>query len=471
MAVKKTYPRTQRLLLGLQMLGDMVVAYLGLSLAFWIRFHTRFRSVGIEQLGMQYSTYLPILFVGTLFFIGSFAYLNLYNARHLLRPFQCLAIILRAVVFWMFVFLGVSLALKFEPKISRLFVIIACITTMFSMVAWRMVFNFWLSKSKLHDRITQRVLLIGWGSDAAMLASSIQSDPRHAYKVAGYLATKPQTIMPEITCAYLGTIEQMEDVIKSQLIDILLVADFKLGTEKLLHISTLTERHYVEFKIVPTFFRIFISNLRLQSVAGVPVLGVEELEITTHVNAILKRTLDIIGALVGLVLSGPLIAVLAILIKRESRGPIFYRQRRTGRHGHEFHIYKLRSMRLDAETRGAQWAVKDDPRRTKIGTFMRETNLDEIPQFWNVLTGDMSLVGPRPERPELIASFEKEIPHYNPRHEVRPGITGWAQVNGLRGNTSLTERIRYDLYYIENWSMLLDFRILIMTFLKQRNAY
>jgi lipopolysaccharide/colanic/teichoic acid biosynthesis glycosyltransferase len=150
---------------------------------------------------------------------------------------------------------------------------------------------------------------------------------------------------------------------------------------------------------------------------------------------------------------------------------VIYRQVRTGRYGRPFTIYKLRSMRLNAEASGAQWAVSGDPRRLKVGAFMRENNLDELPQFWNVLVGDMSLVGPRPERPELIRKFEKEIPHYNPRHEVRPGITGWAQVNGLRGNTSLVERIKYDLYYIENWSLWFDLQILLLTFSRNKNAY
>ena len=454
------------------MLGDAVVAYTGLSLAFWIRFQTPVRSVGVEAPNMSYHAYLPLMLIGALFFIGSFAYLNLYNAKHLLRPFQCLAVVFKAIVFWMAVFLGISLVLKFEPSISRLFVFIACLTTMLSMVVWRTAFNVWLFRSGLRDRITQRILLIGWGPDAAKLVESIHADPRHAYKVVGYISTKPQNVDPlDPNFVSLGSIENLEHTIRSQLVDIILVADFKLGADKLLQISTLSERLYVEFKIVPTFFRIFISNLKLQSVAGVPVLGIEEPHVAAHVNALLKRSLDIIGASVGLALSIPLIAVLAVLIKRESAGPVFYRQKRTGRYGQEFYIYKLRSMRLDAEANGAQWAIKNDPRRTNIGTFMRETNLDEIPQFWNVFKGDMSLVGPRPERPELIARFEKEIPHYNPRHEVRPGITGWAQVNGLRGNTSLEDRIRYDLYYIENWSLLLDIRILCLTFFKRKNAY
>jgi lipopolysaccharide/colanic/teichoic acid biosynthesis glycosyltransferase len=163
--------------------------------------------------------------------------------------------------------------------------------------------------------------------------------------------------------------------------------------------------------------------------------------------------------------------VLTVLITRESPGSVIYRQVRTGRNGKPFTIYKLRSMRLDAERNGAQWAVANDDRRLKIGAFMREWNLDELPQFWNVLKGDMSLVGPRPERPELIEKFEHEIPHYNPRHTVRPGVTGWAQVNGLRGNTSLVERINYDLYYIENWSVSFDFQIMAKTFIGAKNAY
>ena len=163
---------------------------------------------------------------------------------------------------------------------------------------------------------------------------------------------------------------------------------------------------------------------------------------------------------------------LRILIRREGPGPIFFKQIRTGRNGENFPIYKMRSMKVDAERgTGAQWAVENDPRRLKIGATMREWNLDEIPQFWNVLIGDMSLVGPRPERPELIKQFERDIPHYNPRHEVRPGITGWAQVNGLRGNTSLVDRIQYDLYYIENWSLWLDIQIMFLTFFRRKNAY
>ncbi len=207
-------------------------------------------------------------------------------------------------------------------------------------------------------------------------------------------------------------------------------------------------------------------------VAGVPVMGVSGLRYDHYHNRIAKRTVDIVGALVGLILSGPVILVSMFLIKRESPGPAFYKQVRLGMRGRPFEMIKLRTMKLDAEKHsGPKWAVAGDDRRLKIGAFLRKTNLDETPQFWNVLVGEMSLVGPRPERPEFVEEFTRTVRHYNLRHSCRPGLTGWAAINGLRGNTSLVDRIEYDLFYIENWTILLDFQIMAMTFFPPKNAY
>jgi lipopolysaccharide/colanic/teichoic acid biosynthesis glycosyltransferase len=185
----------------------------------------------------------------------------------------------------------------------------------------------------------------------------------------------------------------------------------------------------------------------------------------------LKQLIDLVGGLAGFVLSAPVIALFGVLVYLESPGPIIYRQRRLGQAGRPFWIFKIRSMKMDAERDGkVGWTVKDDPRRLHIGAFMRRWNIDELPQFWNVIKGEMSLVGPRPERPELIKVFKEEIPHYNARHHIKPGLTGWAQVNGFRGDTDLNGRIRCDLYYIENWSPLLDFQIMLMTLFKKKNA-
>jgi len=169
-----------------------------------------------------------------------------------------------------------------------------------------------------------------------------------------------------------------------------------------------------------------------------------------------------------LILTVPILAIFGTTVYLESPGPIIYRQVREGRNGRTFTIYKIRSMRLDAEKDGPQWSLQNDPRRLRIGAFLRDWNLDEFPQFWNVLKGEMSLVGPRPERPELIRDFKNQIRHYNARHYIKPGLTGWAQIHGLRGDTDLNERIRYDLYYLENWSPMLDFYTMMRTFLKNK---
>jgi exopolysaccharide biosynthesis polyprenyl glycosylphosphotransferase len=214
-----------------------------------------------------------------------------------------------------------------------------------------------------------------------------------------------------------------------------------------------------------------LSCLRLQTVSSVPVLGLSYSPLDNPLNALVKQMVDWVGGVVGLLLSAPFIAIFGLLVYLESPGPIIYRQRRLGCRGREFWIYKIRSMKMNAEAGGkVGWTVKDDPRRLRVGGFMRRMNIDELPQFWNVLKGDMSLVGPRPERPELIDVFKEEISHYNARHSIKPGITGWAQVNGFRGDTDLNERIRCDLYYIENWNPLLDFQIMLMTCLRQKNA-
>ena len=472
MRVKRSFPRTQNFLLTGLLAGDALFAFLGMSAGYWLRFHTPLRSVGVEAEKLDFRAYLPLILIGTAFFIGTYAYLKVYDGRLLLRPHRAFILLAKGTLFWFAAFLGTSLVLKFEPAISRIFVTVSCFTALSAVALWRLIYHHALQRTKLRDRIAQRVVLVGWTEEAGKLVDAINADRNHPYDVVGFVSTQePASVPQRRDFKQLGSLGEFEGILMTTHVDIAIVVDFDLSTDSLLHVSDLCERLYVQFKILPSFFRTFVSSLHLQSISGVPVLGVEDLAIASLPNAALKRTMDIGGSLIGLLLSAPIIAVLCLLIKRESPGPVIYPQTRTGRHGRPFTIYKLRSMRLDAEAAGAQWATEADPRRLKIGAFMRENNLDELPQFWNVLISDMSLVGPRPERPELIRTFEREIPHYNPRHEARPGITGWAQVNGLRGNTSLVERIRYDLYYIENWSFWFDVQIILLTFTRNKNAY
>jgi exopolysaccharide biosynthesis polyprenyl glycosylphosphotransferase len=262
------------------------------------------------------------------------------------------------------------------------------------------------------------------------------------------------------------------------------MADLDPVMGEIIALADLCLRENVQFKVIPSYFQTLSSGLHLEHVSGVPVLGVSKLPLDHMFNRIVKRIIDVVGAIVGLILSAPIILVFGILIRRESPGPVFYSQSRSGLGGEAFRIRKLRSMKLDSDKvtttpdpalesvgYGIVFTNKDDPRCLKIGSVMRKWNIDELPQFWNVLVGDMSLVGPRPERTEYVLTLREEITHYNARHFAKPGLTGHAQVNGLRGNTDLTERLKYDLYYLENWSVFLDFYIMFRTFLKQKNAY
>jgi exopolysaccharide biosynthesis polyprenyl glycosylphosphotransferase len=270
----------------------------------------------------------------------------------------------------------------------------------------------------------------------------------------------------------LGNLSELEGLHDKENITLLIVDEAMLEFSQLQELAAVCSRSVINFRLIPSAFDILSTRLSTRVVAGVPLMGIQGVPFDLFHNRVAKRCVDIAGSIVGLILSAPIIMVCAILITRESPGPIFYRQIRLGRGGRTFEIIKLRSMKLDAEKEtGAKWAVQDDPRRLKVGAFMRKWNLDETPQFWNVLKGEMSLVGPRPERPQFVESFSQSVRHYNLRHNCKPGLSSWAAVHGLRGNTSLTDRLDYDLYYFENWSLWLDFKTMVFTLLPPKNAY
>jgi exopolysaccharide biosynthesis polyprenyl glycosylphosphotransferase len=455
------------------LIGDMLVSFCGLTLGYLLRFHSPLTSIGQAPQNITYEAYQPLLWLGTIFLVLSYSYFGLHEPHIVLRPRRSAFLILRSQFIWFLAFLGFSLAVRFTPDVSRLFVIYSCAASLLCMVSWRYFLHQIVTRTKIRDRLNRSILVIGWSNEAEKLVDAILTDPHHPYTLDGILADFPADTPRNLRqIPHLGCPAELEELITKRRFEIIIIGDDSFSREQMLNIANVAERNYIQIKLLPSFFQIFVSSLRMQTISGVPILGIDELPITQAHNQLLKRTTDIIGGIVGLLGAMPIMLILSWLVYRESPGPVLYKQTRTGLRGRNFTIYKLRSMRLDAETAGgAQWAQSGDTRRLKIGAFMREWNLDELPQFWNVLIGDMSLVGPRPERPELIKKFEIEIPHYNPRHEVRPGLTGWAQVNGLRGNTSLVERIKFDLCYIENWSYIFDWQIMFLTFFRRKNAY
>jgi Undecaprenyl-phosphate glucose phosphotransferase len=272
----------------------------------------------------------------------------------------------------------------------------------------------------------------------------------------------------------LGTLDEAGEIAAREGVDHLYVA---LQADEYLRMLQLLEaigQECIDVKVVPDLLQVIALRARLEDLDGIPIININDVPLQGF-NSVLKRSIDIgLSACTLLALAIPF-GVIAALIRSTSRGPVFYRQERMGLDGKQFVIYKFRSMYQDAEREtGPVWASQDDPRCTPLGRLLRRTNFDELPQLWNVLRGDMSLVGPRPERPFFVDQFKQRIPQYMLRHKVRAGLTGWAQVNGWRGNTSIEKRIEYDLYYIENWSVSLDMKIMWLTVVKgffQKHAY
>jgi Undecaprenyl-phosphate glucose phosphotransferase len=271
----------------------------------------------------------------------------------------------------------------------------------------------------------------------------------------------------------LGGPEQLAELIDRHEIDEVIIALPEATHQEILMLIFQCERGSVSIKVFPDVFQIMASQVSIGDLGGLPLLSVRDVALRGW-RLTLKRAVDVIGSFLGLVLLSPFMLLIGILIKLDSPGPVFYAQERMGLDAKPFWCLKFRSMRADAEKDGPGWTTKNDPRRTRVGELLRKFSLDEFPQFINVLLGEMSLVGPRPERPVYVEQFRRSIPRYMDRHREKAGLTGWAQVNGLRGDTSIIERTKYDVWYIENWSLRLDFKILIRTLInlfRERNAY
>lgn len=320
-----------------------------------------------------------------------------------------------------------------------------------------------------------RIAFVGWSFRLGKVLQALDHEVMHLRTIEGYFVDPAHPdLRPPERAGYqeIGSLDHLESLLKVHHISELIVDQSKVAPNQLQQLALTCGDAMVVLRMIPWSTEIWPDQLSLRILGGVPLIGVKNLRQNLSLNRVLKRGIDIVGSIVGLLFSAPVIAVLAILIRRESPGPVFYHQTRIGLNGEPFEIFKLRSMRLDANAeKGVVRAVENDPRRLKIGKFMRAWNLDELPQFWNVLKGEMSLVGPRPEILELVGELRDNLKFYNLRHSCKPGVTGWAAVHGLRGNTSLEDRLDYDLYYIEHWSLLLDFKIMFRTLVPPKNAY
>ena len=345
---------------------------------------------------------------------------------------------------------------------SRAFLGLFALADLLFVAASRMVLRSVLLR--IRDNNLQRILVVGAGLLGREITQKLLAHRELGFEVVGFLDDDPGKVGSTVLdVPVLGTLRQAEEVLAAGRIDQVFIALPLEAHRKMLQMLELMARECVEVKLVPDVLQYATLQATLEDVDGTPVINLSQVPLQGW-NSMVKRSMDLVIAAAALVALLPFFPLVALAIWLEDRGPIFYRQERMGLDGKPFMIVKFRSMRINAEaSSGPVWAIKDDPRRTRIGTFLRHWSLDELPQIWNVLMGDMSIIGPRPERPTFVREFKHKIPRYMLRHRVKAGITGWAQVHGWRGNTSIKKRIQYDLYYIQNWSLKLDFKILWMT--------
>ncbi len=332
-----------------------------------------------------------------------------------------------------------------------------------------------LSSMRRHGYHQKHILLVGFSDASDRLIDAIKRNPEWGYQIDGILDDLTDIGTTYRHTEVTGRLEELGTILQEQEIDEVAITLPLAAYTKLGDVVNTCEKYGVHTKFIPDYSEIISSNPVTGDMDGVAVVNIRNVPLNDPGNRFLKRTMDILCSLFFIILFSPIMLIAAIAVKVSSPGPIIFKQKRVGYHNKEFSIYKFRSMvqqRPEDEKKG--WTTKGDARVTKVGSFLRKTSIDELPQFFNVLFGSMSIIGPRPERKQFVEQFMEEIPRYNVKHQVRPGITGWAQVNGLRGDTSIPERIKYDLYYIENWTLGLDIKIMFLTVFKgfiNKNAY
>lgn len=453
------------------LISDLLIITISWILAYYLRFYTNI--IPPDKGIPQFKEFLNLLFILLPINILVFRATGLYSPMRINSRFQELLKVFNGSVLSLLIF--ISLVYLFEEyKYSRVvfsyYLIISAGLISLTRTTIRSVLVF-LRKKGFNLRY---VLVIGAGKVAEEFYHKINDHPEFGLKIIGFLSNyRNSELHNSKYLSILGNYKDAHSILRRYTIDQVVIA---LQNEELRLINPILgdlREEMVELRLIPDFNPYFTLRKSIDDLDGMPIINLRESPMY-GLNEISKRIFDLIFSFIFILILSPLMVIVAMAVKFSSPGPVFFKQTRVGMDGKKFKILKFRSMMTNAEIEtGPIRAIENDPRRTKLGIFLRKYSLDELPQFFNVLFGEMSLVGPRPERQELMVGFIKQIPEYMLRHKVKAGITGWAQINGLRGNTSIAERTKYDFYYIEHWSLLFDLKIILRSapFLTKKNAY
>ncbi|GJQ19985.1 MAG: undecaprenyl-phosphate glucose phosphotransferase [Bacteroidia bacterium] len=447
----------------LAVVSDAFAIEAAFLISYWLRFYSPLTSIFPVELGFPP---LEAYVYGSLFVIPAWVFL--FQSRGMYRPRRTIHFteeffpIVRIVAIGMLIVMAAAFfyrAFSFSRLVFALLAVSSVITISMGRFLVMKFEQMWYRRG--ND--VRNAVIVGSNETAVRIYHAIARNPALGYRIQGFFSVNGRGSFAHTDAPLLGSIHDVPDFVRAHGTDLILIALPSEEHPRLLELIRESEGLPAAMLMVPDMVELMTSRVRVTELEGIPFLQVREAALSTW-NTIVKRAFDLTVATLVLLLASPLLILIAVIVKLTSPGPVLYLQERVGLDGKRFDLIKFRTMRTDAEKEtGPVWATKDDPRTTPVGRFLRRFSLDELPQLFNVLRGEMSIVGPRPERPHFVDRFKGQIPKYLDRHRVKTGMTGWAQVNGLRGNAPIEERTKYDVYYVENWSLAFDLKIILKT--------
>ncbi|MBQ9160355.1 MAG: undecaprenyl-phosphate glucose phosphotransferase [Methanobrevibacter sp.] len=461
----------QRILNVTLVLLDVLIIAISLVCSFWLRFNTTLFSQGGH---LSYQTYALffVFAVVPVYLLLYFAF-GLYKPRRTYKNIFSEATQIIKVNIVAFVTLVTILFIINQPDFSRIMLFLLAIIETFFGIIERFTIRSILKNLRVNNRNLKHILIVGDNDLAFTFARRIRENPYLGFVVSGFLGRSSHIGMEVEGSRIIGAFKDIDYILSHNRYDRVVLAIPLMYYYRINELVESCERVGIKAEIIPDYIRYFPAQPSIDMIEDIPIINIRYVPLDDNFNKFLKYTSDYVISIIAIIITSPIMILTAIAIKLTSPGPIIFKQERIGHNGKPFMMYKFRSMKVqDPSEEKSEWTTKDDPRKTRVGDFIRKTSIDELPQFFNVLKGDMSVVGPRPERPYFVDQFKKDIPKYMVKHQVRPGLTGWAQIHGCRGDTSIKKRIQYDIEYVENWHMGLDLAIMIKTAVKKNpNAY
>lgn len=463
----------QRLFNLILVLIDALLISFSLVLAWYIRFKTDLLGLGVGTWGFEH--YMASLLFILPVYIIIYDFFDLYSPQRTQKTIKSEAFnIIKANLVGLL--LLVAILFLFELlDYSRYMMIMFVILNIIFAITERWILRKFLKYIRSIGYNTKYIIIIGAGNVGKKVSQVINQNEYLGYKIIGFLDDNKKVGDKVNGSKVIGAVGDLEIIISNELTDRVILTSSPPNDEIMEWVINTCEKCGVRAEVVPDYYAYASSKPHIAVIEDIPLIQIRHVPLDNHFNQFIKRFLDLLLVIPAIVILSPLFFVTAVIVKISSPGSIIFKQERVGRNKQTFNMYKFRSMRVqDGGKEKFIWTTKNDPRVTKFGSFIRKTSIDELPQFFNILRGEMSLIGPRPERSNLVKNFKEEIPKYMIKHHVRPGMTGWAQVNGYRGNTSLIKRIEYDIYYVENWTLSMDIDIFFRTLINlfhDKNAY